>query len=242
MVEDRFQWNPRFAGPVEDIGKNLQETLWPSAVNERISTVEIAQRPLQPMRPGLEHEPLVPLMPAHLNRQPQLEGHVEAGRAAAKLDAREIMDRNRASPQQALNPFEPALRTHDLNHATGPQPEPAQPGDGRQIEGRVPPIEGHVQKDFERRSGLAQRAWLARAGRYAALRTALRRGFTEVPRPLAAASDPLYFSMYFATSRESLRWVAAESLKTRAVSARVGHLLVSRTRCRAMSSRYSSGR
>ena len=87
MFEDRFQWSPRFAGPVEDIGKNPQETFGPSAVNKRISAVEIAQRPLQPMRPGLEHKPLVLLMPAHFNRQPQLEGHVEARCAAAKLDA-----------------------------------------------------------------------------------------------------------------------------------------------------------
>jgi hypothetical protein len=36
--------------------------------------------------------------------------------------------------------------------------------------------------------------------------------------------------------------VAAESLKTRAVSARVGHLLVRSTRRRAMSSRYLAAR
>src|SRR5262245_47258742 len=129
------------------------------------------------------------------------------------------MDRNRAARQQVTNSFEPALRARDLNHTTRPQPEAAQPGDGRQIEGRVLRIEGHVQKDFGCGSGLTQRAWVTRAGRCTALRAALRRGFTAVPRPLAPASKSLYFSMYFATSRESRRCLAAEILKTRAVSA-----------------------
>jgi hypothetical protein len=83
-------------------------------------------------------------MPAHLDRQSQLEGHVEARCAATELYPREIMDRDRALRQQALDSFEPALRARDLNHPTGPQPEPAQPGNGRQIEGRVLPIEGDV--------------------------------------------------------------------------------------------------
>jgi hypothetical protein len=56
-------------------------------VDERISSIEIAERPLQAMGRGLEHEPTVILMPAHLDRQSQLEGHVEARRAAAKLHA-----------------------------------------------------------------------------------------------------------------------------------------------------------
>jgi hypothetical protein len=194
------------------------------------------------MGPGLEHEPFVLLMPADLNRDSQLEGHVEARRAAAQLYPREIMDRNRAAPQQILNPIEPALRARNLNHAAGPQPEPTQPSDGRQIEGCIPPIEGDVQKDFGSGSGSAQRAWLTRAGRDAVLRAALRRGFTTVPRPLAPATVALYFTKNFSTSREILRWVAADRLKTRAVSARVGHLLVRRMRRRAMSSRYSAGR
>src|SRR6266487_6569784 len=121
-----------------------------------------------------------------------------------------------------MNPFQPALRARDLNHTTRPEAEPAQPGDGCQIEGHIRAIEGHVQKDFGSGSGPAQRAWLTRAGRYAALRAVLRRRFGTVARPLATASESLYFSTYFATSRESLRCVAAESLKTRAVSARVG--------------------
>jgi hypothetical protein len=234
-VEDRFQRNLRFPWLVKDIGKDLQETLGPSAVDERIRAIEIAERLQKAIGPGLEHEPFVLLMPAHPHRQSQLEGHVEPRHAAAKLYPRKIMDGNRAAPQQVLNPFEPPLRARDLNHPAGPQPEPAQPGNGRQIEGRVPPIEGDVQKDFGSGSGLAQRAWLTRAGRCAALRAALRRGFTAVTRPLAAATEALYFSRNSFTSREILRWVAAESLKTRAVSARVGHLPVRRTRRRAMS-------
>lgn len=145
------------------------------------------------------------------------------------------MDGDGAAPQQVLNPFEPPLRARDLDHPAGPQPEPAQRGDGRQIEGRIPPIKGDVQKDFGSGSGLAQRAWLTRAGRCAAFRAALRRGFTAVPRPLAATTEALYFVRNSSTSREILRWVAAERLKTRAVSARVGHLLLRRTRRRAMS-------
>jgi len=163
-VEDRFQGNPRHAGPVKDIGKNLQEARGASAVDERISAIEIAERPLKAIGPGLEDEPLVLLMPTHLDRQSQLERHVEARRAPAELHPREIVDRYRTSPQQVLNPFEPSLWARDLNDTTGPQPEPAQPGNGRQIERRVPPIKGNVQKSFRSASVLAQRGWLTRPG------------------------------------------------------------------------------
>lgn len=156
--------DPRHAGPVKDIGKHLQETTGASAVDERISAIEITERPLQAIGPSLEHKLLVLLMPAHLDGQSQLEGHVEARHAAAELYPREVMYRYRTSPQQVLNPFEPSLWARDLNHATGPQPEPAQPGNGRQIERRVRPIKGNVQKGFRSGSVLAQRAWLTRPG------------------------------------------------------------------------------
>ena len=162
--EDRFQGNPRYAGPVKNIGKDLQKALGVPAVDERISSIEITERSLQAIGPGLEHEPLVLLVSAHLDCQSQLEGHVEARHAVARLYAREIMDRYRTSPQQVLNPFEPSLWARDLNHATGPQPEAAQPGNGRQIERRVPPIKGNVQKGFRGGSALAQRAWLTIRG------------------------------------------------------------------------------
>jgi hypothetical protein len=106
--EDRFQRNPRHAGPVKHIGKNLQEALGPSAVDERISSIEITERPLKAIGPGLEHEPLVLPVSAHLDCQSQLEGHIEARHAVARLYPREIMDRYWTSPQQTLNPFEPA--------------------------------------------------------------------------------------------------------------------------------------
>jgi hypothetical protein len=236
--EDRFQRDPRYAGPVKNIGKDLQEALGASAMDERISSIEITERPLKAIGPGLEHEPLVLLMSAHLDCQSQLEGHVEARHAAARLYPREIMDRDRTSPQQILNPFEPSLWARDLNHSTGPKSERAQPGNGGQIERRVPPVKGNVQKGFRGRSALAQRAWLTRSGRYAALCAARRADLTAVPRPFPAESSSLYFFRNSATSREILRWVAAESLKTLAVSARVGHLLVRCTRRRVMSSRY----
>ena len=204
-VEDRFQRNLRFAGLIKSIDKGLQETLGPSAVDERISAIEIAQRPLQAIGPGLHHEPFVLLMPAHPHRESQFERHVEARRAAAKLYSREIMDGDGAASQQVLNPFEPPLRARDLDHPAGPQPEPAQPGDGRQIEGCVPPIEGDVQKNFGSGGRLAQRACLTRAGRYAAFRATLRRGFAAVPRPLTAATEALYFTRNSSTSREILR-------------------------------------
>jgi hypothetical protein len=177
-------------------------------------------------------------MSAHLDCQSQLEGHIEARHAVARLYPREIMDRYWTSPQQTLNPFEPSLWTRDLNRSTGPKSERAQPGNGGQIERRVPPIKGDVQKGFRGGSVLAQRAWLTRPGRYAALRAASRGGFTAVPRPFPAASSPLYSFKNSATSCEILRCVAADSLKTLAVSARVGHLLVRRTRGRVTSSRY----
>lgn len=84
-VEDRFQRNLRLAWLIKDIGKGLQETLGPSAVDERVRAIEIAERLLQAIGPGLEHEPFVLLMPAHPHRQSQLEGHVEPRHAAATL-------------------------------------------------------------------------------------------------------------------------------------------------------------
>ena len=151
-------------GERQHIGKNLQEARGPSAVDERIRAIEIAERPLKAIGPGLEDEPFVLLMPAHLDRQSQLEGHVEARRATAELHPREIMDRYRTSPQQVLNPFEPSLWARDLDHATRPQTEPTQPGDSRQIKRRVPRIKGDVQKCFRSAGVLAQRAWLPRPG------------------------------------------------------------------------------
>jgi len=133
-------------------------------MDERISAIESAERPLKAIGPGGEDEPLVLLRPTHLDRQSQLERHVEARRAPAELHPREIVDRYRTSPQQVLNPFEPSLWARDLNDTTGPQPEPAQPGNGRQIERRVPPIKGNVQKSFRSASVLAQRGWLTRPG------------------------------------------------------------------------------
>ena len=123
--QDWFQRNPRHAGPVKNIGKDLQETLGASAVDERISSIEISERPLKAIGLGLEHEPLVLRMPAHLDGQSQLEGHVEARHAVARLYPREIMDRYWTSSQQILNPFEPSLWARDLNHSSGPQSERA---------------------------------------------------------------------------------------------------------------------
>jgi hypothetical protein len=136
------------------------------------------------------------------------------------------MDRYRTSPQQILNPFEPSLWARDLHHSTGPKSERAQSRNGSQIERRVPPIKGNVQKGFRGGGALAQRAWLTRSRRCAALRAARRGDFKAVPRPFPADSPSLYFFKNSATSREILRWAEAESLKTLAVSARVGHLLV----------------
>jgi hypothetical protein len=161
------------------------------------------------MGPGLEHEPLVLLTSAHLDRQSKFEGHIEARHTVARLYAREIMDRYRTSPQQILNPFEPSLWARDLNHSTGPKSERAQSGSGGKIERRVPPIKGNVQKGFRRGSALAQRAWLTRSGRCAALGAARRGDFTAVPRPFPAESSSLYFFKNSATSRDSLRKYAA---------------------------------
>ncbi len=102
----------------------------------------------------------------------------------------------------------------------------------------APCLEGNVQKGLGSGSGPAQRAWLTRAGRCAALRATRRCDFTAVPRPLAAASASLCFSRNSSTSREILRRVAAESLKTLAVAANVGHLLLKRILRRAIASRY----
>src|SRR6266508_2725612 len=64
-----------------------------------------------------------------------------------------------------------------------------------------------------------------------------RCGFTAVPRPLAAASASLCFLRNSSTSREILHRVAADSLKTLAVAANVGHLLLKRILRRALASR-----
>jgi hypothetical protein len=138
--------------------------------------------------------------------------------------------------------LEAALWTRNLDHRTRSQPEPAQASNGRQIERRVSPVERNVQKGFGSGSRPAQRAWLTRAGRCAALRATRRCGFTAVPRPSAAASASLCFSRNSSTSREILRRVAAESLKTLAVAANVGHLLLKRILRRAIAARYVAAR
>src|SRR6266705_6854413 len=59
---------------------------------------------------------------------------------------------------------------------------------------------------------------------------------------LRRAVASLCFSRNSSTSREILRRVAAESLKTLAVAANVGHLLLKRILRRAIASRYLAAR
>jgi hypothetical protein len=207
-------------------------------MNERIRAIQVAKRPLKPIRSGLEYEPLMLLPVARFDRQAQFERHVESWRAVTEFDPREIMKRKPTPAQQLPDSFEAALWSGDLYHRTRLQPEPAQASNGRQIERRVSPVERNVQKGFGSGSRPAQRAWLTRAGRCAALRATRRCDFTTVPRPLAAASASLCFSRNSSTSREILRRVAAESLKTLAVAANVGHLLLKRILRRAIASHY----
>lgn len=242
MLEDRLERAPWRARSIENIGESLQETLGSGPMNERIRAIQIAERALKPKRPGLEYEPLMLLPVARFDRQAQLERHVESRRAVTELDPREIMKRKPAPAQQLPDSFEAALWSGNLHHRTRLQPEPAQASNGRQIERRVSAVERNVQKGFGSGSRPAQRAWLTRAGRCAALRATRRCDFTTVPRPLAAASASLCFSRNSSTSREILRRVAAESLKTLAVAANVGHLLLKRILRRAIASRYLAAR
>jgi hypothetical protein len=50
---------------------------------------------------------------------------IQARHAVARLYPREIMNRDRTSSQQILNPFEPSLWARDLNHSTGQKSERA---------------------------------------------------------------------------------------------------------------------
>lgn len=55
-------------------------------MNQRIRAIEVAERALKPIWLGLEDEPLMLLAVARLDRQPQLEWHVESWRAVTELD------------------------------------------------------------------------------------------------------------------------------------------------------------
>lgn len=116
MLEDWRERPPWRARWIEDIGESLQETLRSAAMNERIRAIQVAERPLKPMRPGLEDEPLMLLAVARLDRQPQLERHVESWRAVTELDPREIMKRKPTLAQQLPDSFEAALWTGNLDH------------------------------------------------------------------------------------------------------------------------------
>ena len=127
-------------------------------MNQWIRAVEIAERPLEPVRSGLEHEPLVRLAAAHLDGQPQLERHVEARHAAAELDPREVVKGVSAPLNQLTDPLESSLGARDLDHRARTQPEPAQSRDGRQIQRRVLAVEGNVYESLRSGSELIQRA------------------------------------------------------------------------------------
>jgi hypothetical protein len=71
---------------IKDIGKSLQETFRSAAMNQRIRTIQVAERSLKPMWSGLQDKPLMFLMVTRLDCYPQLEWHVESWRAVTKLD------------------------------------------------------------------------------------------------------------------------------------------------------------
>src|SRR5262249_38604855 len=148
------------------------------------------------------------------------------------------MKRKPAPTQPVPDSFEAALWTGNLDNRTRSQPEAAQASNGRQIERRVSRVERNVQEGLGSGGMPAQRAWLTRAERCEVFRVMRRCDFPAEPRPLASASASLRFSKNSSTSREIRRRVAADSLKTLAVAANVGHLLLNPTFGRGMTSRY----
>jgi hypothetical protein len=86
VLEDRFERSPWRRRRIEDIGESLQETFGSAAMNQWIRAIEVTERPLKPIWLGLEDKPLMLLVVARLDRQPQLERHVESWRAATELD------------------------------------------------------------------------------------------------------------------------------------------------------------
>src|SRR5262249_11406820 len=139
----------------------------------RISPVEIAQRALQPKSTRLEHEPLVSrLSPLGTpDRQPQLEGHVEARRPAPPdLDQAQVVERIAAGGYRLEDAVRPRIRPGELEGCARPETEAAQPGDEREEQVLVARIVRNVQE------GVVARVALGDVAAAALARSRARRG------------------------------------------------------------------
>jgi hypothetical protein len=66
--------------------------LWRAVVDQRVSPVQIAQRPLESMPSPLEYEPFMLAAPAGCHSEPKLKRHIEAGDAPAETDSRKVVE------------------------------------------------------------------------------------------------------------------------------------------------------
>src|SRR5579864_6545096 len=85
-------------------------------MNERIVSVEIAQRFLQTVRPRFEHEP--PRGGAR-DHESELEGHVEPRTPPRELDARQIVHGARTLRDDGSQAVQAVLVLRQLEHASG---------------------------------------------------------------------------------------------------------------------------
>ena len=93
QFQDGLQRNLWLVRTVEHRGKDLQQPLGRSIVNQRIRSVEIAQRALEAMATRFKYKPLVAASFAEKDRQAELEWHIEPWDATTQSYAAEVVKR-----------------------------------------------------------------------------------------------------------------------------------------------------
>ena len=147
----------------QSVRQSAKHSVCRTVMDVRIGSIEIAQRFLEPMRFGFEHKPLVLRAGATcpVDRQAQLEGHVESWRCrriTIELDSRQIVKRIFASSNQLDDSFEASLRTGNLDSGARSQAECTETCDERQVKILVASIVWDIEKCGFLLSAFAHRA------------------------------------------------------------------------------------
>lgn len=140
-----------FAPLDERIGKGRKNSGRCSIVNVRIEAVDVAEAHLQPVLLRFDEIPaMTSLGKGERNGQSELKGHVEAGDtrgATGELDARQVVHRRRALPDQTEEALEPAPVRGNLEDTTRRKAEPSEASDQGKEETLVVVVEGTVEED-----------------------------------------------------------------------------------------------
>lgn len=129
QLQDRKQRNIRLTGAREDTVNDLKHSLRLPTVDERVRSIEVAERLLETISLSLEDPPVVTPRPRAGNGQTELERHVEPRHSVSGLGPTEIMDRVPALTYELKNSIETTLRCGQLECCAWPQSLSANPGD-----------------------------------------------------------------------------------------------------------------